>query len=199
MIAVGLRVVCMALAFAMVLAPFQGDLARLALPCFNGWLHLADKTFRTESLDVQEIHGEPHFVREASPAVAQVVGSHVIAADPQTRIITRIAAGILVQPFVILVAVLLAWPARYWRQRLARVALAMPLCAVIALLDIPLALYAFAWNEILKALNPSGFSPLVQWADFMNSGGRLGLSLAGAVLVILLTQRRDPVRPGARA
>jgi hypothetical protein len=97
-----------------------------------------------------------------------------------------------------MLAVGLAWPVR-WRGRgsAAEWALATAVrlpCLALAIaliwaIDVPLVLWANIWRFHVDAFAPGLFSPLLLWADFLQSGGRLAAAMALVVPCAMATMR----------
>jgi hypothetical protein len=179
---------------------FQGALVAAVLPLFRAWLDGLDDTFRTVDLSLVAYNGELFVVRVATTAHAHVVGSAVVYPDPHRLVPMPVAAGIVLQPPVLAVALLVGLPWGRWRELAWRLALGLPLIALVVLLDVPLMLYGFTWNEEVSVLEPQRFSPLIFWADAMNAGGRFALAIAAvAVSAAAAARLSAPVPPGAAA
>lgn len=179
-----LRFVAAALVFGSAGAAFEDRLVAAVMPPFRIWLGWIDSTYRTLDLSVAQVSGERVVRRLATPAHPHAVGGNVVDADPGTMTTTQAAAGLVLQPLVLAAALVLAWPWRSATELAARVTIGAPLALMVMLLDVPLLLYGVAWNSELKLLDPSAFSPLVYWADFMNAGGRFALTLAAVAVSV---------------
>jgi hypothetical protein len=167
---------------------FEETLVRQSLPVFHAWIGIIDDTYRTVDLHLERRTGEWMIVRLATPAVVHVLGGHVIAADPRSLITGSASAGIVLQPLVLAGALLCAWPARTFREFVLRALLASPLVVLVVLLDVPLMLYGFIWNQEVMALEPERFSLLVTWADFMNAGGRFALTVVAVAASVAMAR-----------
>jgi len=179
-----LRFAAAALVFGAAAAVFQDELVAAAISPFRIWLGWIDSTYRTIDLSVVHVNGERVVRRLATPAHPHVVGGRVVDADPSAPITTQVAAGLVLQPLVLAAALVLAWPWKNIGEFAMRVTVAAPLVLLIALLDVPLMLYGVAWNGELLLLDPSAFSPLVYWADFVNAGGRFALTVAAVAVSV---------------
>ena len=96
--------------------------------------------------------------------------------------------GTVLQPVLVALVLLLAWPAR-WGEMALRLAIASVLLSVVLLADTPFSLAAWLWHAQIKLYEPGRGSPLVWWNVFLNGGGRLALGLIAATLAIALAQR----------
>jgi hypothetical protein len=137
---------------------------------------------------------------QRSIAYAVVVERYTVMAGQVTRPGGRIdgstPAGHALQHPVLIGALVLAWPGLGRRRALA-VAAAIPLLVVLEMLDIPLVLLGSLQDSILAAAgrDPSA-SALVASMYLLESGGRLGLSLAlGLICVGFAQWGRRPATP----
>jgi hypothetical protein len=179
-----LRFVVAAALLALIATLGTAPLVERLLP-FYGWvLGRIDDTFRTVDLSVAQGNGELRISRDATPRSSHVVGKRVVLADPSTLISVSVPAGTALQPLILTISLLIAWP---WKQRAelaARFAWAAPLLLLF------LALYSLTWYEEVSLLEPGRLSPLVSWGDLMNSGGRLALAAIIAGIAVKLAAPR---------
>jgi len=180
-----LRLIVAALVIGGLALYFEEVLVRRALPLFQAWIEIIDDTYRTVDLHLEQRSGEWVIVRLATPAIVHVLGGNVVAVDSRTLISGLASAGIVLQPLVLAGALLCAWPAREVAELALRALFALPLVVMVVMLDVPIMLYGFIWNQELMALEPDRFSLLVSWADFMNAGGRLALTVVAVVVAIV--------------
>lgn len=97
--------------------------------------------------------------------------------------------GTVLQPLMVALVLLLAWPARRWREWPLRLLLATPLLALVLMLDTPLSMAAWLWFAQVQQHEPGAISPLLWWNTFLGAGGRLVLGLVAASLALALAQR----------
>jgi hypothetical protein len=193
-------------AFAIALAlatALQDRLVPALVPMFRAWLLVVDERYWTVDLAVVEEGGEALLRRVSAPAGLRRIGNAPTLPEAGVRFVNSAATGIVLQPAIVAVALLLAWPWFSRREialRLLAFALLLPLLLV---LDVPTMLYGFAWYEESRVLDPDGFSLLVTWADAMNAGGRFVLAILCAAACVSLAQRgcasaRESSRPRPR-
>lgn len=163
----------------------QQQLVAAALPVFRAWLGYIDDTYRTLDLSVVNIDGELVAQRVATPAHAHVMGDAIVYPNPATRLISRIAAGVVLEPLVLALGLLVAWPWRSAAELALRFVVATPLTLTVVLLDAPTVLYGFTWHQEMSLLDPHHFSPLASWAIMMNAGGRFVLTVVATALATL--------------
>lgn len=156
------------------------------LPLFRAWLDLVDDTYRTIDLSLVNTHGESMLRRLVTPAHLQLVGGAMVYPDPARQFLEQAATGIVLQPLILAIALLVAWPWSSVRELFFRYFVAPLPMTCVMLLDVPMMLYGFAWFDQLKAVNSDRFSLLVCWADAMNAGGRFGLALIAVRLCVCM-------------
>lgn len=95
--------------------------------------------------------------------------------------------GHALQHVIVMLSLLLAWPARRWHDYAIRLGLMIPALLAVEVLDVPLVLLGSLDDLLSSQLNPdAGDTLLVRWMDFLNGGGRLALSVAAAVGTLAL-------------
>jgi hypothetical protein len=88
------------------------------------------------------------------------------------------------QMSIVCLAMIFAWPTPRVRTYFIRLAIALPVLALLTMLDIPLALLASLWDLIVQNMAPDTFSPLILWNGFLEQGGRLALGIVGGMLTV---------------
>ncbi|HEX4585997.1 MAG TPA: hypothetical protein VH183_14305 [Burkholderiaceae bacterium] len=178
------RFVGAAIVLAFAAVAFQAQLVGTTMPLFRAWLGAIDDTYRTVDLSVLDVKGEFVVQRIATPAHPHAMGEHVVYTSADTRLTSQAAAGLVLQPLVLALALLIAWPWQNAVELSVRFAVATPLTLLVVLLDVPMMLYGFTWYQEISLLDPDRFSPLACWADVMNAGGRFALAVVAATLSI---------------
>jgi hypothetical protein len=121
------------------------------------------------------------------------------ATDPWARINSHADAGAIVETPIVFLTVLIAWPARSARRRLALLALGLPvLLGVDALASAAALLDGFANAQAALDGRAGSVSAWERWSDFCESGGRVALAIAAAVLLAALAGAAPP-RPASAA
>lgn len=167
---------------------YQDAIVNALLPVFRAWLLIVDDTFLTVDLSLVRENGETVVRRLAGLSDHLLYRNAPIRPILELQLKNSAAAGIVLQPLVLGFALLAAWP---WKQNVelaCRIMAAAFLFPLVVLLDVPMMLYGFGWNELLKAFDPERFSLLVSWADSMNAGGRFALTIVATAICIGLGQ-----------
>ena len=160
---------------------FGEPITRTAIPPMQAWLELVDRSYVSVRLESRQEGRELMIHREVTPRHPHVLGPRQRIVMPGTLIETNVSAGLLLQTLVLGLALACAWPVRRgWREIGIRLVVASVLLAVAVALDVPLLLYAFAWNSEQSAVDPEARSLLVYWGDFLQLGGRYALAIGAA-------------------
>jgi len=164
------------------------DAVRLLLPVLSPALGIvADdfKILRVEMIDER---------KNASVGALAVLdrtlflGGRAIVPDGTQVMVVSTTVGTVLQPLLVALVWVLAWPAR-WAEMAWRLLIASLLLAIVMLGDTPLSLAAWLWDAQIRSYEPGRASPLIWWNVFLNGGGRLAMGLIAAALAIALAQR----------
>lgn len=181
----GLRLLVMGvavLALSFLIAPHY---VGLWLPLYKqvaGWL-LAD--YRIVELVLRSQPPDQLVSLTIETARPLIVGTKLLPAGMSLSSTTL--QGHAMQHLVIVVSLLLAWPQNQpGSQRLVLLLFALPALFILEALDIPFVLAGAIQDLVLAQFSPSEWAQswLVRWMNFLNGGGRLGLSLAVALIAI---------------
>ncbi len=176
---------------------FGRQAVALALPLFDGVIDRVQDDFVA---NVELAQDQGVWVLRMQPLLIRPVALNAgLAMPPRTRLrafVTHVDHT-LVPPLLFLM-VLLAWPARRWRELAVRLLLAAPVLLLILALTAPILLagqvqMVFADLAVLAG-SPRREPLLVTLMVFMESGGRWLLPLAGGVLCIGLGRWLRDVR-----
>jgi hypothetical protein len=139
-------------------------------------------------------------LRDAQFKVAVRDTDHLLPGDRSSMLNhlgCRVSAMPGLQHFVLVLLIPLAWPGLGWKARLIGVAAALPLLAALEWADTPWVIVG-CLDRGSASITGEPASAAALWADLLDSGGRLALSLAGGLLacgVGYLVGRK----PGARS
>ena len=109
-------------------------------------------------------------------ATLLVMGGQVLAPHRGGWLEVTTTLGAMLQPLVIAPAIAAALPGR-GVARLTRFGIAALLSLGFLVIDLPLTLYAYVWDMLVQKLDPTRFSLLLAWHEFLHAGGRPGVSV----------------------
>jgi len=165
---------------------FGQRFVELLLPIYRWEISWFTPDYRILSLGLQDNRGEAVVAVNLQLMHYIVVEGHVLS--PGGAISSSTLAGHALQDAVLMLSLLAAWPMRYVYQRLLLLVGAMPSLLLIEMLDTPMMLLGSIDDLILANVAPDASSILVYWMHFLDGGGRLALSIAGALLVVAMVR-----------
>lgn len=154
----------------------------LLLPLYRWEIGWCAPDYRIQSLGIQENRGEAVVALNLKLVQYTFVGGHLI--PPGMDISSSTLAGHVLQHVLLMLSLLVAWPAASIFRRIALLGMAVPLLLLVEMLDVPLVLLGSIDDLILANVAPTAGSFLVSWMNFLNGGGRLALSIAAALVAI---------------
>jgi hypothetical protein len=182
----GLRIAAAVVVLTAVAWRFGDALIEPVLPLFGRAIETAVPQLRILAVGIGHGGADTVISVEAGPAPVVMIAGKLLPLAPQSRFATSTPAGHVLQPLVLLLAILIAWPTSDRRRYLLRLALALPLLVVLPMVDVPLVLAAELEAALLDLARPGAFSALDAWRSFLEGGGRLALPIfiAGAWIAL---------------
>ena len=191
-----LRLLLAALTVLVLARSFGREAAQALLPLIGHALTWLDDHYRILVLAVDSQGADTVIRLRVTLARPLVVGGHLILPDARGWAEVTTPVGHLLQPLLILTGMLVAWPARRWREWAARLLLIAPIVAALVLLNTPFTLWGHLWDLHAHHHEPGRFSPLLAWVRLLDGGGRLLLGMLGAVTAITLASPIAAAKPG---
>ncbi|MBV8379420.1 MAG: hypothetical protein JO369_01470 [Paucibacter sp.] len=168
---------------------FSEPLVRPLLPLFAWTVEQADDHLAVQRVEIDaEKKGVYLSIETRLKRPLQLDAEHWLFPDTSPPASQGMLVGAVLQPLVVLLAIVLAWPARTRREALWRGLLSLPAAVALVLADAPLGL-AGALLDFRQVAPAAPVSPLVHWNDFLQSGGPLAMAICAAVLVVALGER----------
>jgi hypothetical protein len=159
----------------------------------RGWLPLLGAEidwilpdgFERTSLRLTRNAGQRLIVLSATTSRALTVGGEYIPAHTELQSATLQMYAL--HHLVIVFALLASWPASSISQRIRLLVLGIPCVLATTSLDIPFVLVGLTHDNLLESIAPEKLAtdPLSVYYAFLHRGGRLGLAVAGALIVAL--------------
>lgn len=161
----------------------------LLLPLFRQTIAALDDHYTILSL-ATGMEGPDTVVRlRVNLARPIVIAGHLTMPDPRGWLAVTTTIGTVLQPMLVALGLVLAYPAQRFYEWIARLPVVTVLLAAVLLLDTPFTLWAYLWDMHVQAFDPDAFSPLLLWQKFLVAGGRLALGLLVAVLTFWTAAR----------
>jgi hypothetical protein len=174
------------------------DLLVQLKPVLSWALETAADDFAVLQFDFAKDRGNDSLVALAQLKRTLMFGSTAVVPDGVTAMAVGSATGNALQPMLVALVLMLAWPA-HLLEMAVRLAIGTALQAGVLLINTPLSMAAWLWFAHLQRYAPDERSALVWWNIFLNGGGRLVLGLASAVLAIALARRWAARASGSKA
>lgn len=195
----GLRLAAAILVLAAIAWRFGDALTSPLLPLFAWEIETVVPQFRILAIGMGS--GGPDTVLgvEAGPAPVVMIAGKLLPLAPQSRFQATTLAGHVLQPLVLLLAIVIAWPTRRRARYALRLTAALPLLVLLPLIDVPLVLAAELEATLIELGRPGTFSALDTWKTFLEGGGRLALPIVLAGACVALAEGEDRAVAEARA
>ena len=160
---------------------FGHRFVELLLPVYRWEIGKLMPDYQILNLALQDKRGEEMVALNLKLVHYIVVEGHMIFSGG--HISSSTLAGHSLQNAVLMLSLVAAWPANIKRRSLMLIA-ALPILLAVEMLDTPLMLSGSINDLILANIAPDASSITVYWMHFLDGGGRLALSIAGALLSI---------------
>jgi hypothetical protein len=107
------------------------------------------------------------------------------AKNPAAWVVGKLQVAAVVESPLIFWTMLILWPAASYRQRLARLALGVPLfLSLEAATTVCQLLNPLAYASAVLAGDPDPLTPWDRWSRFLEAGGRVALTIAAVILTV---------------
>ena len=179
----------LAIALLLTLNQFYGKAVTEAmLPLLRWEIAQLDDTYRILDLSLDR-EGRDTVVRlDVGLEKAIIIGGQAMMPDPRALANVSALAGHVMQPVLLCLAVILAWPARRAIEYPVHALVAFGGIALVILVDVPFVLWGELWNLHVSVYEPDRFSPLLIWKNFLQGGGRFVLGLGVGVVAVVAGQ-----------
>jgi hypothetical protein len=179
---------------ALLILTYQlGDtIVHAMIPMYQWAIKFIDYRFDVTMLSISKNQGENFLQLDVVLSQPFWLGAQQIAPSQPLYNSAGMPLGYALQPLVIILTMILAWPTKQAITFIYRLLISIPLILLIMLLDMPIQLINSIWQGFEKMLqldiattNWFGF-----WSDFLNGGGLIALSIACGLMTIGLAQWR---------
>lgn len=163
---------------------FATQLVAPLLPAFAWVIEAADQRFRVDFLSIAVRPSGAIIESRIKPVRVILVGNQrVLYPNPKLVFTPSTLVGSVLQPIILLLAIVSAWPvSSLWRLSL-RLLLAVPAIALLLVVNVPLGLIG-AMLDFRELFPGTPVEGMVYWNDFLQTGGPLALAAAAGALVV---------------
>jgi hypothetical protein len=180
----------------LLMASYQwGDyLIKLLIPFYEWMVKTLDYRFGSVIFSITKQHGEQFLLLQTTYAMPIHLGTQTIVPNFPIPNAASLPLGNVLLPFILMFTTILAWPNTHDKPiahlYLVRILIAIPICLMIMMIDVPAQLIKLVWEHLNQLLNLNISQSLhyfTYWSDFLNGGGLIALSIASGILVVGIT------------
>jgi hypothetical protein len=158
------------------------------LPALAWMIEASGDRFRVDRIEVVIRPTNTVIQLKVSPLRPLTFGNQVLLPDAKLFFEPSTLVDSVLQPIIVFLAILLAWPASGRRALPMRMLLALPAAAILIATNVPLGLVG-AMLDYRPYFPDAPVHPLAYWNDFLQTGGPIVMAIAAAVLVVSAAER----------
>ncbi len=158
------------------------------LPALTWVIEAVDNRLQVDQAFITNRSADTVIQLKVTPIRMLFLGDQVLLPDAKLHFDPTTLLGSVLQPVILLLAIILAWPAaRLWVIPV-RLLVALPMMALLLIVNVPLS-FVGVIQDFRESLPAAPVTPLVYWNDFLQTGGPLVLAIAAGVLVVSAADR----------
>lgn len=189
-----LRFIVIGLVLLIVSYQIGHFLIKLLIPLYEWTFKQLDYRFDTVKFSIIKQHGEQFLLLQTTYSMPIHMGSEILTPKVPIPSGATMPLGNVLLPFIIVFTTACAWPITQYQSRAIvytlRIFLALPICLMLMLIDMPTQLLKMVWENLNGLLNlniSQNFYYFSYWSDFLNGGGLVALSFSAGILVVGFT------------
>jgi len=189
-----LRFIVIGLVLLFVSYQWGNHLIKLLIPIYEWTIKQLDYRFDTMTFSIIKQHGEQFLLLQTTYSMPIHAGNETLVPNAPIPSGATMPLGNVLLPFILVFTTVFSWPITDHQSKATkytlRVLLALPICLVLMLLDMPTQLLKIVWENLNRLLNLNISQNLyyfTYWSDFLNGGGLVALSIAAGILIVGLT------------
>lgn len=159
------------------------------LPALSWIIEAVDDRLQVDYAFIVNRSADTVIQLKVTPIRMLFLGDRMLMPDAQLHFDPTTLLGSVLQPVILLLAIVLAWPAARFQVIPARLLIAMPMIVLLLVVNVPLG-FVGVMQDFRDYLPVAPVTPLVYWNDFLQTGGPLALAIAAAILVVSAADRR---------
>jgi len=169
------------------------------LPALIWVIEAVDDRLRVDHAFIVDRSADTVIQLKVTPIRMLFLGDRMLMPDAQLHFDPTTLLGSVLQPVILMLAIILAWPAVRLQVLPARLLFALPMMVFLLVVNVPLG-FVGVMQDFREYLPAAPVTPLVYWNDFLQTGGPLALAIAAGILVVSLADRWVglPVVPEAK-
>ena len=158
------------------------------LPVFAWEIETVDDRLRVDRIRIVDRNVDTFIELKATPIRMLILGNRMLMPDAKLFFEPRTLVGSALQPVILLLSIILAWPTARLRVLSVRLLLAVPMIVLLLLTNVPLG-FVGVMLDFRQNYPDIPVAHLVYWNDFLQTGGALALAITAGVLVVSAAQR----------
>jgi hypothetical protein len=158
------------------------------LPALTWVIEAVDDRLRVDHVVIVNRAADTVIQLQVTPIRMLFLGDRMLMPENKLHFDPSTLLGSVLQPVILLLAIILAWPAGHLRALPARLLLAIPMMVVLLVVNVPLG-FVGVMQDFREIIPAAAVTPLVYWNDFLQTGGPLALAIAAGILVVSIADR----------
>lgn len=158
------------------------------LPALTWVIEAVDDRLRVDHAIIVNRSADTVIQLKVTPIRMLFLGDRMLMPEAKLHFDPSILLGSALQPVILLLAIILAWPAARFRAFPARLLFAVPMIALLLVVNVPLG-FVGVMQDFREYIPAAPVTPMVYWNDFLQTGGPLALAIAAGVLVVSAADR----------
>jgi hypothetical protein len=158
------------------------------LPALTWVIEAVDDRLRVDHATIVNRSADTVIQLKVTPIRMLFIGDRMLMPDTQLHFDPTTLIGSVLQPVILLLAIILAWPVARLRALPARLILATPMMALLLVTNVPLG-FVGTMQDFREYVPEAPVSLMVYWNDFLQTGGPLALAIATSILVVSAADR----------
>lgn len=158
------------------------------LPALSWVIEAVDDRLQVDHAFIVNNSADTVIQLKVTPIRMLFLGDRMLMPDNKLHFDPTTLVGSVLQPVILLLAIILAWPAARLRALPARLLVALPMMVLLLVVNVPLG-FVGVMQDFREYLPAAPVTPLVYWNDFLQTGGPLALAIAAGILVVSVADR----------
>ena len=158
------------------------------LPALTWIIEAVDDRLQVDNAFIVNNSADTVIQLKVTPIRMLFLGDRMLMPDAKLHFDPTILLGSVLQPVILLLAIILAWPAARLQVLPVRLLFALPMMVSLLVVNVPLG-FVGLMQDFQEYLPAAPVSPLVYWNDFLQAGGPLVLAITASVLVVAVADR----------
>ena len=158
------------------------------LPALTWVIEAVDDRLRVDHAIIVNRPADTVIQLQVTPIRMLFLGDRVLMPEANLHFDPSTLLGSVLQPLILMLSIILAWPVACLRALPARLLIAVPMMVLLLVVNVPLG-FVGVMQDFREYLPAAPVTPLVYWNDFVQTGGPSALAIAASVLVVSAADR----------